>query len=134
MKKLRILAIIAASAFLMVLSTQTASAQKVSLNTSTGKKVINEKTIVCTFLIEGITSKADADKLAAKLAVQGIQKAEIQNYNANKADLVLTLPKSRGAHTIQDVFVAAGIKTVVVDGKEVNTSNFAETMKSTSKK
>jgi len=134
MKKFRTIAIIAASAFLILFAGSTANAQSVSLNTATGKKALNEKTLACTFQVDGLSSKSQVDQMATKLAVQGVHKAEVKNYAAGKADLVLTLPKGNAARTIQAVLLAAGVNKIKVDGVEIATSTFAETIQKKIKK
>jgi hypothetical protein len=122
MKKINIF--LAAASALCLFSMQTASAQKMMFNSQTAFTVVDERTTTYACTVEEISSLADAEALAAKLAAyKGILKAEASNFAAGKADLLVTVVKNESLFTYKSAIAEAGISTVYLDGKPVKTED-----------
>jgi hypothetical protein len=129
MKTLKSLTLsLAVAAFIMI--AQSASAQTVNINSNQAISTVDAKTVSVTLNASGFKSQADADAFAAKIkSYNGIFKSEAKNYSANKADVVVTLPKEKYGMAIQKALEHSGIKTVNLDGKPVPVSQLVATWK-----
>jgi hypothetical protein len=135
MKKIKLtLSSFAIIAF-MVLGVQSATAQKAYFNSKTSRKIVNQETLVFTCDMQELQSKTAATVLAEKIkSYKGVRTVEVKDFNVNKANFVISVPKKQGILTLQNSFLAAGIQTVYLDNKAVKTSDMATVVKGMNKK
>jgi hypothetical protein len=133
MKMIKLLPVVLVAAFFSF--TGTASAQKLSLNTSTAKNTVNASVVEITLKATELASASAANTLVGKLKTgNGIQNVKLENMSGQNADIVVTLPKSNHGATLQRALQVAGIETITVDGKLIKTSELVATVKAEKKK
>ena len=121
-------------AFILI-GVQEASAQKAYFNSTTGRKVVNKETLVFTCEMKELQSNIAATALAAKIkSYEGVRNVEMKDFNVNKANFIISVPKKQGIMMLQNSFVAAGIQTVYIDGKPLKSTDMAAVVKGMNKK
>lgn len=115
------------TAVLMFFSVSTFAQKSVaSISTSTASKMIDEKTAVVTFQVSNIANDAAKQKMADTFkACQPVMSVNAA-LQGTTATYNVTMPKQGRAHTIQDMLVKAGVETITVDGKTVESKNFVQ--------
>jgi hypothetical protein len=133
MKTVNFLKISIASMIVLFFGT-TLSAQSISINTSTARKAIDEKTFAVTLNASGFSTADAANDFAGKMKIKGVHDVKAVNYSGNSAEIVITLPKNGYGKMIQSALEQNGIATVNLDGKVINTSDLVATVNASQKK
>jgi hypothetical protein len=96
------------------------SAQVASFNTSTAKEKIDETNVKFTFTVDGISSSHE--EMTKKFnSASGVKKVE------NKGNVyAVYVAKSNSKKTMQSILMQCGINEVVIDGKQMKTSELAD--------
>lgn len=119
----------------MIMGVQKAAAQKACFNSKTSRQVVNNETVAFVCDMQQLQSKESANTLANKIKTyKGVKNVEVKDYNINKANFVISLPKKRGVAILQNALLAAGIATVYIDNKPVPTSQLTAVVQGMKKK
>ena len=114
----------------------TAQAQnKAYIDTKNAKTVVNERLVSYTFIVDNISSDVQLQPLLKKFkATKMISSISSELVVGNKAKFVVVLIKKENRKTLQSMFLNGGIKTLVVDGVDVPTTNIIEYLNAQKKK
>ncbi|MBL7889665.1 MAG: hypothetical protein JNL24_08935 [Bacteroidia bacterium] len=128
--------IILVTLLFMVSSVASLVAQnKAYFDSKTAKQKVNERTVSFTFDVDNISNDQQ------RLAVNDKFKKSIKNVTAvtstltasNKAKYVAVMIRENHKETLKTMLLAAGIQTIIVDGKEVKTTQLVEYLESLKK-
>ena len=130
MKKLKLLRLAVTSLICFLGINKTATAQKMMFDSKTCYSILDERTVTYKCSVGEISSIADANTLASKLtSYKGILKAEASNFSGGKADLLITVVKNESLFVCKNAVIGAGISTVYIDGKPVNSEEIMNVAK-----
>lgn len=128
--------IILVTLLFMVSSVASLVAQnKAYFDSKTAKQKVNERTVSFTFDVDNISNDQQ------RLAVNDKFKKSIKNVTAvtstltasNKAKYVAVMIRENHKETLKTMLLAAGIQAIIVDGKEVKTTQLVEYLESLKK-
>lgn len=128
--------IILVTLLFMVSSVASLVAQnKAYFDSKTAKQKVNERTVSFTFDVDNISNDQQ------RLVVNDKFKKSIKNVTAvtstltasNKAKYVAVMIRENHKETLKTMLLAAGIQTIIVDGKEVKTTQLVEYLESLKK-
>ena len=108
---------------------------KAYFDSKTAKQKVNERTVSFTFDVDNISNDQQ------RLVVNDKFKKSIKNVTAvtstltasNKAKYVAVMIRENHKETLKTMLLAAGIQTIIVDGKEVKTTQLVEYLESLKK-
>ncbi|MBN8696185.1 MAG: hypothetical protein J0L87_06620 [Bacteroidetes bacterium] len=108
---------------------------KAYFDSKTAKQKVNERTVSFTFDVDNISNDQQ------RLAVNDKFKKSIKNVTAvtstltasNKAKYVAVMIRENHKETLKTMLLAAGVQTIIVDGKEIKTTQLVEYLESLKK-
>lgn len=122
MKKVKLFALAASTAFCMLFLSQNMSAQKLKFDSNTSFTKISAERVSYKCEMESISSLGEAKTFAANLAAnKGVIEATASNFSAGKAQLTVVLPITQSLYMYKTILVKMGVNTIYVDGKAVKT-------------
>lgn len=88
------------------------------------KQVVDERTAIVTFQLNNVSDEKTKQKFQDSFKTyQGVREVNATLQSGNMASFSLTMPKKGTSQALQNIFKTAGIETVNIDGKNVETYN-----------
>lgn len=131
MKKIFLLSFL----FLFSTAATLVAQNKAYFDSKTAKQKVNERTVSFTFDVDNIANDQQRTALNDKFkkSIKNVTAVTSSITTANKAKFVAVMIRENHKETLKTMLLAAGIQTILVDGKEVKTVNLVEYLESLKK-